>query len=180
MGKSIHYTQRQKLVSLRQQGLTVRQITEQLNMSYWTVRQLCRRFRDYGQEGLSANYEACGQTQRIASALPKRAACWLKRLHPEWGAPFIHLKLVQRYGADQIASIRQLQRWFRDTGLTRPTSHTKDEHVVLRAEQVHQRWQVDAKERLVLADGQCCCYLSLIDERSGAALAAILFSILPH
>lgn len=182
MGKPIHYPMRQQIVQLRQTGLTISQIAEQIGLSYWTVRRLLRRLRDRGESGLAADYSCCGQRSKIRSnALTKRAACWLRRIHPEWGAPLIHLKLVQRYGSEQVASIRQLQRWFRQQGLSRPRSKTKDQQdAPSKAKQVHQCWQVDAKERLRLANGQACSYLSIVDEHSGAGLAAVLFSILPH
>ncbi len=182
MGKPIHYPKRQQIVQLRQSGLTIKQISEQLDMSYWTVRKLLRRLRDRGESGLAADYSSCGQRSKIRSnGITKRAACWLRRIHPEWGAPLIHLKLVQRYGADQVASIRQLQRWFRQQGLSQPRSKTKDQQDdPCKAKQVHQCWQVDAKERLRLVNGQVCSYLSVVDEHSGACLAAVLFSILPH
>ena len=39
------------------------------------------------------------------------------------------------------------------------------------AKKVHETWQIDAKERIVLADGSQGCWLTIIDEKSGATLA---------
>ena len=43
------------------------------------------------------------------------------------------------------------------------------------AKAVHNIWQVDAKENLVLLDGSPGCYLTITDEHSGAGLAALVF-----
>lgn len=40
---------------------------------------------------------------------------------------------------------------------------------------MHNIWQVDAKEQLVLANGSHACYLTITDERSGAWIEGIAF-----
>lgn len=97
-----------------------------------------------------------------------RAARYLKFLHRGWGAPLIVTFLKRRYSA--VPSTRTLQRWFKAAGLTelrqkRPTS----KHV--KADEVHGCWQVDAKERLPAK----ACYLSIVDEHSGAFLETPVF-----
>jgi len=180
MGQPIHLPVRQRILELRSQGATTDDISDELNLSFWTVRNLLRRHRDDAGWDCEPNYGPCGGTGTIRSdASLKRAACWLKRLHPLWGAPYIHMKLSQRYAGADIPSSRQLQRWFRALGLSQPRQ-VKAEARATRATEVHECWQVDAKERLVLANGQVCSYLSVIDEYSGGALGAQLFSTAPH
>ena len=40
---------------------------------------------------------------------------------------------------------------------------------------VHNIWQVDAKEQLILQDGQVACYLTFTDEHSGIWLGSVMF-----
>jgi hypothetical protein len=46
--------------------------------------------------------------------------------------------------------------------------------------QVHDFWQVDAKEQLQLASKQKACYLTRVDETSGCLLQAFVFPPLPY
>lgn len=45
---------------------------------------------------------------------------------------------------------------------------------------VHNIWQVDAKEQITLSDGQKACYLSIVDEKSGAWLGSSVFPLYPY
>lgn len=103
-----------------------------------------------------------------------RAGTWLKRLHPDWGAPFIKLKLQERYPDEQLPHSRSMQRWFKKAGLNKVRGKIPrgERHW---AGQVHETWQVDAKEQLVLSDGQKACYLTMVDEKSGGLLNARAF-----
>lgn len=53
----------------------------------------------------------------------------------------------------------------------------KAEPTIGTAKAVHNIWQVDAKEQLTLLDGQVACYLTIVDEKSGAALASPVFPL---
>ena len=69
---------------------------------------------------------------------------------------------------------RTLQRWFRAQGLGK----TKSGFPVVPpawADQVHDVWQIDAKEQLQLPTGEKACYLSIVDEKSGCLLKAVVF-----
>lgn len=180
MGQPVHYPIRERIILLKSQGHSVKAISAELNLSFWTTRQLLRRHRDRGDNGLGPNYSSCGAKDQLRSdAFFYRACCWLKRHHEDWGAPFIHLQLSQRYPQAKLPSARQMQRWFRKRGLSAPRQR-KAEPSVERAAAVHECWQVDAKERLTLGDGQVASYLSIVDEHSGSALESIFFPPAPH
>jgi hypothetical protein len=126
------------------------------------------------------NYNSCGNKGQIrASYFFYRACIWLKRHHLDWGAPFIHLELMERYGAQDIPSVRQMQRWFNNHHLNVPRQR-KEKEVVPKIEHAHDRWQVDAKEQLRLADGTPCTYISIVDEYTGSSLGATLFPLRPN
>ncbi|MCH2044990.1 MAG: helix-turn-helix domain containing protein [Saprospiraceae bacterium] len=52
MGRVIELTIRKKIVDLRQSGKKLREIREELGVSYTGIRQICERFKKYGIEGL--------------------------------------------------------------------------------------------------------------------------------
>ena len=149
-------------------GYTVAEIVDRVKLSRSSVYNICRRYKEQGPGGLGADYSACGRPmtdQRIY-----RAARYLKFLHRGWGAPLIGMFLKRRYGA--VPSTRTLQRWFKAAGLTelrqkRPPSER------VKADEIHGCWQLDAKERLPAK----ACYLSIVDEHSGAFLETPVFPL---
>ncbi|MCH2043014.1 MAG: hypothetical protein MK212_02650 [Saprospiraceae bacterium] len=44
-----------------------------------------------------------------------------------------------------------------------------------KVKEVHDEWQIDAKENLTLQDGSRACYLNIVDKKSGAVLASHCF-----
>lgn len=172
MGRAIEMGMREQLIVLKQEGNSLLAISDKLGLSLNTVRKLSARLRQQGN--LQVHYQNCGAKQPRSDVGVVRAACWLKRLHPLWGAPLIHLKLSERYPKDKLVDIRTLQRWFRRRQLIKPPQHL---HLpcIGRSLAPHNIWQVDAKENLTLLNGTPACYLSITDEHSGAALAAVVF-----
>jgi transposase len=164
---------RRQVVQQYSKGNTLIAISERFHLSYSTVRRICRRYRQQGAQGLQPRYEHCGRP-RISTALMQRAALWLKRLHPRWGAPLIRLILKSRYRRTTLPSERTLQRWFHSSGLYRSRTCfpvPKGQW----ARQVHDCWQVDAKEKLHLSSGEKACYLTIVDEKSGCLLNTFVF-----
>ncbi|QMW04569.1 hypothetical protein [Spirosoma foliorum] len=177
MGRAIEMGQREQLMALKQKGLSLATIAQQLDLPFATVRNLSARYRRQGH--LQVGYANCGPKQRRSEGLLERASLWLKRHHPTWGAPLIHQQLLQRYGPQRTPSVRTLQRWFRQQHLTKPRQQPVQVHIG-QAKAVHNIWQVDAKENLTLVDGQPACYLTITDEHSGAGLEALVFPPQTH
>jgi transposase len=148
-------------------------IAQRYHLCYSTVRGLCKRYKQQGVKGLQPHYDNCGRP-KSTTALIHRAALWLKRLHPGWGAALIRIILKNRYRRAPLPGERALQRWFHAAGLYKsksafpPTSRPW-------AKQVHDTWQIDAKEQLRLGGGQRACYVTVVDEKSGALLKAFVF-----
>ena len=175
MGKAIALPLRQRIVELKQQGHTLQAISQQLDLSFAAVRLIWSRFKQQGQHGLLTRFGQCGPQPPAQTNPVFRAARWLRHRHPQWGSPLIQALLHKRYG-QHVPSIRTLNRWYKWAGLTPPRS--KPNTVVIgRAKAVHNIWQVDAKEQLVLADGQPTCYLTVTDEHSGAWLTSLVFPL---
>ena len=164
------------------EGQSYSALARLFGVAYQTVRTLCLRYEAEGEAGLRPRYDRCGKRALRSEALFYRAACFLKRKHPQWGAPLFRLQLERRYRArfpvKRLPSVRTMQAWFKARGLQAP--HSKPPRPPKRwAEAVHQVWQVDAKEDQYTAQGQAVCWLTVTDEHSGALLAARVFPLSP-
>ena len=166
---------RQQIVTQWAKGSSLIAISELYGLSYSTVRNICHRFQTEGCKGLTPHYFNCGRKGAARGDYRLwRAALWLKRLHPRWGAALILLLLKARYRRAVLPGERTLQRWFHSAGLYKAKSSFP---LPLQpwAKRVHDIWQIDAKEKLHLASGQRTCYLTVVDEKSGSLLAAFVF-----
>lgn len=150
-------------------------ISRTLGVSYSAVRQLINRYRAAGPAGLTPNYSACGRPPTYEDALIDRAVR-MKIKHADWGAPYILLQLGKACSGQDLPSARRLQQIFKDRELQPHRSRRK---------RTHRKWasapfacvQVDAKEQLVTATGQSCCYLNFVDEYTGSELDAFVFPL---
>lgn len=174
MGAAISITTRRQIIEGYRSGRSKLSLSQEFQVSYGSVQTLCRRVEADGELGLQPRYQNCGGNTERSDRLIVRAACWLKRRHPKWGAPLIRLLLQKRYPDKAIASARTMQKWFAAKALNRPRSKTP-KAAKQWADHVHQIWQVDAKEKQRLADGTAVCWLTVTDERSTAVLAAPVF-----
>ena len=165
---------RAQLIDLYAQTHSYAAVSRQLGLSYLSVRRICQRYEREGKAGLLPRYSHCGPKQIKSDPLIHRAACWLKRLHPSWGAEFILLQLKERYPTRSLPTGRTLQIWFRSVGLIQAKSRLAREKKSW-AKGVHDTWQIDAKEQQRIEDKTPCSWLTITDEHSGSLLAAPLF-----
>ena len=170
---------RRKIVQGHQAGKSYAELARDFDLAYGTVRTLCRRVAAEGDDGLRPRYDRCGAKRPQADPLIYRAACWLKRTHPRWGAALIRLNLEARYPERAIPAVRTLQRWFKKAGLQPPRSKPPPKQKRW-ARRAHEVWQIDAKEQQAIASGQPCCWLTVTDEHTTALLAAPVFSLGAH
>jgi transposase len=160
-----------KIISKHQSGQSLNSISQEMGVSYAAVWTLWHRFSSEGKSGLLPRYDHNGRKGPGRDCLVFRAACWLKRLHPDWGAVVIHTVLGERYGGEGLASARQMNRWFRAVGLSKRGGKAP-RNPKQWAREVHDVWQMDAKERFKLDTGEEFCWLTVVDEKSGALIAA--------
>lgn len=166
---------RHAIISEKQSGKSLSQISQDRNISYSTVKRIWQVYQQHGKQGLIAQYSNCGP-QRPKFYRMYRRSTWLKKRHPSWGAPFILTILAERYAHEVLPSERTLQKWFRTKGFNQP-SIIREQQAVVKVEQVHDCWQMDAKENIILQDGTKACYLTTVDVKSGALLDAPVFSL---
>jgi transposase len=179
MARAHELEKRLSFVKLLQTGQSLLKISQSLQISYDTAWRWSKQYQKDNLKSLQPGYETCGNRNKKISERIRRSALWLKRLHRNWGATYIWVILHKRYPQEALGSARQLGRYFAQAGFSKISSKkpkaTKDW-----ARQVHECWQVDAKEQQHLADGQQICWLTFTDERTSATFAAEAFPPQPH
>lgn len=164
---------RQQMAQLHAQGHWLTEIAPQLGVRYRTVRSWWRRYCREGEAGLRPHYERCGLRGPKTPAV-HQAALALKQAHPTWGAGLIRVELARQFPADTLPQARALQRWFRAAGL-QPVRAQPPPVPRQPGRAAHAVWQVDAKERMRLADGSGTSVLTVTDEATGALLGLTPF-----
>lgn len=179
MGRAIDFHIREQIISDCESGLPYSEVSRKYSVRYNTVKELHVRFKKSGKDGLLPKYQNCGKEIDRSGDFIFRAVCWLKYLHPQWGAPYILIRIKDKYPEVTLPSARTAQRWFREKGLNKPKTKIPKPKGDW-AKSVHEVWQIDAKERIVLADGSKGCWLTVVDEKSGATLATVVFPPQPY
>lgn len=182
MGLAHSLSKREAIVHQRQQGISMTEISETLGVSYSCVAEICKRYsespkRDAGLKSvLTPHYSNCGPKEEKWSIEVVDSVLLLKSEHLRWGAPRLLVELERQMKGQKLPTIRTVERWFRKNNLGKPPRQT-GEPAIGRARAVHNIWEVDAKENLILLDGQEACYLTTVDEKSGAYLASPVFPL---
>ncbi len=157
------------------EGYTMSKISEELDISYNSVRNWIKRYKEKGEAGLIPNYSSDGRPTIYSKKIIEKAIIY-KKTHPEWGAPFILIKLKDDFPDLERPKARWLQQIFKRNGL-QPKKNKIPQPTNIWANKVFDCVQVDAKEKMKTADGQDCCYLNFVDEFSGSELDAFLFPL---
>ena len=164
---------REAIVQRHQKGESLRSISDELNLSYETVKNVWQHWSKTGR--IEPNYQQAKTRGTRQFQVRYEQAIQLKRDHPRWGAQLIQLELDSLSEA-RLPSIRTLQRWFREAGVSRSaTIHQQRVKTVQRGQTVHQVWAVDAKEAIQLQDGSWASWLVITEEASGAILTTSVF-----
>jgi hypothetical protein len=173
MGQAHSLAQRETIICQHQTGMSMAEVSETLNVSYDSVREICKRYRESLLSGsdlksvLTPHYSNCGPKREKWSSDVVDVVLLLKTEHPLWGAPRLMVDLERQMLGQALPSIRTVERWFRKNNLGKPPRQT-GEAAIGRSRGVHNIWEVDAKE---------ACYLTTVDEKSGALLASPVFPL---
>lgn len=180
MGQATSLLLREQIHALQNQGIAPKNISQQLSLPYGTVKHLCGQFKSCGAGGLAPKYANCGRKPALSKDASKNRALELRQQHPQWGAPRIRVELQFESpplpGEEPLASIKTLQRFFRKKEAY-PARRQGAEPSIGRSLAPHNIWEVDAKERFTLEDGSPACYLTIVDEKTGAWLEAPVFPL---
>lgn len=166
---------RERIVEEKLLGKTLLAISEEQSISYSTVRRIWNRYKEGGFENIKPRYSNCG-SKRPKSYRMYRRSLWLKRFHPSWGAPYILTLIGIKYPSEKLPHVRTVQKWFQSKHYSRPKIQREEQHIEV-VKEVHDCWQIDAKENIRLEDGSKSCYLTTVDVKSGAVLETPVFSL---
>lgn len=178
MPKPIPVAIRRQIVERREQGERLNRLAEDLSMPYESVRKVWRLYRREGR--IHPNYHACGKRGVKASQRVYRAAIWLKRQHPTWGAPLIRQVIHDKWTDEKVPHERSLQRWFVQAGLVVKKAKVEGQARLGRGKAPHNIWEMDSREAIQLANGEKVSWLLVSDEASGAILSGEVFPPRPR
>jgi transposase len=166
---------RRKLFQRAQQGESTASLAAAFGLPPRTVRHLLQRLRQRGPDGLRPDYHPPRHLPQAYSAEVRQVALALRRDHPSWGAVLIWVALREGHPERSWPSPSTLRRWFHEAGLGPAPSPRRPRRRADRATVPHQTWQIDASERIALADGTQVCWLRVVDEATGAVLGTTIF-----
>jgi transposase len=163
---------RQTIWTRHLQGVSTSELADLFGLAPRTVRGLIRRARARGAEGLTPD-----STHPNPSPAPhptRQEALRLRREHPTWGAGMVRV-WMERSGMSGLPSAREIQRWFAAAGLNPAPKGRRPQSAWRPATGPHETWQVDAAERIALANGSQASWLRITDEYTGAVLSTVVF-----
>jgi hypothetical protein len=179
MPRAVAVPVRQALLRRWQHGQTAIEMASALGLAPRTVRHLLAQFRDgrIDLQALSPAYARCGWHRRWRNQLLFQSALEMRRQHPSWGSGLIWVFLKERWHQQPLPTERTLQRWFDRAGLGPAPRGRRPSGPHGRANRPHERWEMDAVERVRLSQGQEVSWLRLTDECSGAILHTKVFPV---
>src|SRR5262249_2438416 len=116
----------------------------------------------------------CGRTGSLYPADVVRQALDFRRQHPDWGAALIPVMLCRLKRWGPVPGPRAIPPWPPAAHPAPSPAGRKSPHRP-RSSAPHERWQVDAADRMRLANGRLVSWLRLTDECSGAILRTVVF-----
>lgn len=175
MAQAKDMTLRHKIVAGHQQGDSYMSLSKRYGINYMTVRSICLRYMELGEAGLVPRYANCGRPVVDGAEQVFRLVRLLRHLHPTWGVGYILVRLRAAYPHLRLQSERHYQRRLAkgSKGLGKP--QLPPPALTERSRLPHDTWQIDAKERIGMSDGQERCFLNITDEKTAAVLKAKAF-----
>jgi hypothetical protein len=171
MPRPIAMAHRLLIHRLAHQGLPVPVIAQRLQVSTRSVQRLLQRPPDQ----LAPCYQRCGRPLQPSRLAWQQAAAALRREHPCWGAQRLLLDLAKLPLPGAPPALRTLERWLAQSDLPAAPSGRRPVERLPRAQEPHERWQMDAMDQVRLGNGHQASCLRIVDECSGAPLGNRVF-----
>lgn len=171
---------RQQIGADHKQGASYSSLARHYSVSYNTVRSICISYEEFGERGLLPHYFNCGRSTSSVAERSFRLVRLLKHLHPEWGVAYILVRIGRDYPDVILQSERHYQRRLANGSGKLPKSQLPLTPSTERSRLPHDTWQIDAKERIGMPDGQERCFLNITDEKTAGLLKAKGFPPKPY
>jgi len=177
MGQPTSTGVRASIIQQHLKGISKSQIAANFKVGRTTVHNLIKRYKASGNDGLRPKYSNCGKNRPSASTdFVYRAVRCFKTWHPTWGSGKIRAEITKLNPSMVLPTVRTLNRWFQWNEQNTPSTKLPKAPRQW-ASQLHEGWQVDAKEEMKIADGTKQCWLNIVDEKSGTVVDPIVFSL---
>jgi hypothetical protein len=166
------------LAERRAAGATYPDSAHELGCAVETVRKYAWRQRDQDVSPARGR-PARGILSTYPAELVEQAVA-VKRAHPHWGSANVRLELQRPQGlpAEDLPSRARLSAFFKACcpEAVQPHRHPAyPERAVPHARLAHQRWQMDAKEKVVLAEQAIATVLNVRDPVTAVMMASQAF-----
>jgi transposase-like protein len=170
--------ERQRIYQGKLEGKTLSEIAIELGRSVHVVRKWWRRIRQLGLSGLRDHKPGPhpGETLCRFDERVGQAALRLKRTHPRWGANRVLIALRQDPELKGVVLPRpsRLSTFFKQRCPECVARHVSRPHKPTAppiAIAVHEVWELDNQEKILLGDG-CIATISNVRDPVGAAMIA--------
>ncbi len=162
----------------KQAGASHRQVAQELGCSLETVRKWWRIARRGGVPRPRGR-PASGILSRFPTEIGQ-TALELKQAHPHWGPANVLLELRKTFPGPEepLPSSSRLSVWFKarcPQAVQRRSPPRAPAAPPPVTRQIHQRWQIDAKEAVRLQDGEIASALDVRDPVSAVMIASQAF-----
>ncbi len=186
MGKLQRLSQleRERIYQKKTKGNTLKEIATELGRSEAVVKKWWRRIREHGTAGL-ADRQSGPNPKGVLSTFDERVpatALRLKRTHVRWGAPRVLIELAQTPELHALAlpSPSRLTVFFKQhcpdcVGCHQPRPPARQRPSTATA--VHQVWQMDSKEKILLGDGTIATVCNVRDPFGAAMIGSRAFAV---
>lgn len=175
MPRPISLSIRREVVALWQRHYKQPEIASRMSISLGSVKNIIKRYKQRGASGLKPDYDKCGARGVRSDELVYRQFVALRIWHPSWGYDKIASLIAEKYPDRVLVDRRTVYRWWHRLGLVKKTSIAPKRDAEW-SDQLHDIWQIDAKEMINTQDGQKCSWLNIVDEGSGMVIDPPVFS----
>jgi len=179
MAKHTTLEERKLMIRLANQGLSKRQIAQQIGRSPYTVRKWCRRYREHGEDGLRSSM---GRPRKgTLSTFPvslRQALLMLRRIHPGWGPLSLLAALREdpQWKDKRLPSRSQIALFLKEQGLTKPRRpHAAPPSAPkVTVTHPHMEWEMDAQVNIHIPGLGRASIINIVDVFTSIHVAALL------
>ena len=181
--------ERNRMVDLKLDGYTLREISEQTSWSFECVRKWWRCFRDGGRRALAHRRRPKLQAGAMSTfpGVLRFAFLRIKKMHPGWGAAVARPRVAQRLQVVEadLPCISTIEKYWAKFGERLYARHQKRRAPAKRergakATTPHQRWQADFKEQITVAGLGKIDVFNIRDEATPVKIGSLLSSSQSH
>lgn len=176
MPVAISMAVRQSIIDRYKKGERISTLSRLFKVSRGSIYSFIKLEQLEGPDGLRPKYANCGKVRPCSSQFIFRAVRCMRTWHPSWGAEKIRAEMLQMRPELNLPHYRTMNRWFHwNHQISPPLKSSLPKTKLRQAKNLHEGWQIDAKEEMRLADGSKSSWLNITDEYSGMVIDPPVF-----